>query len=479
MDTPIVPYRITSAADTSVAERERGRVVLAAISDAVIGATPDGRIDGLNRAAEELLGLRARAAIGRPVQDVVPLELDRRGAVPHGASKVRVIHHPLVLAASEGVAGPEDRWWLVRADGSRVPIEASVQPVCDQNDVVIGGLMVCRDISGVLQRQRERAGFFDLSLDLVCVADFEGRLVQCNPAFLRALGFSYAELHMRSLLDLVHPSDRTAAAAEIAGLATGAMMFDFLCRVRRKDGTYRHLEWRATPDPDGLVYCVARDVTDSLRLQSQLSASLNEKVVLLQEVHHRVKNNLQIMSSLIGLQMRKVPENTARGALRECQARIQAIALIHEKLYQSQDYARVPFSDYVHGLVASLLHGRGTLDGRVKIALAVEKIDLGVDLAIPCGLLLNELVSNALTHAFPGGREGSIQIALIALPGDRYRLSVVDDGIGLPPGFDVERVDSLGFQLVATLKEQLDGTLETSGTGGAAFHLTFGGGEET
>jgi two-component sensor histidine kinase len=185
------------------------------------------------------------------------------------------------------------------------------------------------------------------------------------------------------------------------------------------------------------------------------------------------------MSSLIGLQMRKVPENTARGALRECQARIQAIALIHEKLYQSQDYARVPFSDYVHGLVASLLHGRGTLDGRVKIALAVEKIDLGVDLAIPCGLLLNELVSNALTHAFPGGREGSIQIALTALPGDRYRLSVVDDGIGLPPGFDVERVDSLGFQLVATLKEQLDGTLETSGTGGAAFHLTFGGGEET
>jgi two-component sensor histidine kinase len=209
--------------------------------------------------------------------------------------------------------------------------------------------------------------------------------------------------------------------------------------------------------------------------QDELARNLKEREVLLQEVHHRVKNNLQVISSLINMQVRRLEPGPSRDALDECQMRVLAIALIHEKLYQSRDYSEVQFAEYARSLAASVFHTLGVSRSDVALELAIDDIPLGVDRAIPCGLVLNELVTNALKHAFPAGRKGTIRVVLARLAAGRIRLAVEDDGRGLPEGFDIHAVASMGSQLICTLAEQLDAELEVIRGNGATFQLTFSG----
>jgi two-component sensor histidine kinase len=220
----------------------------------------------------------------------------------------------------------------------------------------------------------------------------------------------------------------------------------------------------------------AEQVTESRVLgarQGELARNLKEREVLLQEIHHRVKNNLQVISSLINMQVRKLEAGSSRDALEQCQTRVLAIALIHEKLYQSKDYSEVHFAEYARSLAASVFHALGVSETQVTLELAIDDVPLGVDRAIPCGLLLNELITNALKHAFPGGRAGAVRVELARITGDRLRLVVSDNGVGLPAGVDIQRTGSIGLQLVTTLAEQLEATLEISGDRGATFQLTF------
>ena len=212
------------------------------------------------------------------------------------------------------------------------------------------------------------------------------------------------------------------------------------------------------------------------RVQSrtrELSAALNEREVMLQEIHHRVKNNLQVIASLINMQMRRMHEEASKEALEECKSRIHAIALIHEILYRAHDYAHVRFSEYAAILTRTVLQGTGLVPSDVELSLAMEDVALPVDRAIPCGLILNELVTNALKHAFPNARPGTITVELARVGSDKVRLAVRDDGRGLPETFDLTKPSSVGLQLVATLAEQLGATLEVSSEGGTAFVLTL------
>ena len=206
---------------------------------------------------------------------------------------------------------------------------------------------------------------------------------------------------------------------------------------------------------------------------AELQAALREREVLLQEVHHRVKNNLQVISSLISMQGRALGEEGGRVALEECQTRVQAIALIHEQLYRSKDYARVPFAEYARSLVGNVFRATEGPPERIRLELAIEDVALGVDRAIPCGLILNELITNALRHAFPGGRSGTIRVELGYVAGGAFRLAVRDDGVGLPPGLDVGTAPSLGLQLVSMLAEQLNAGLEVDRDHGTRVGLTL------
>ena len=214
------------------------------------------------------------------------------------------------------------------------------------------------------------------------------------------------------------------------------------------------------------------------RAEERVRASLREKEVLLKEVHHRVKNNLQVISSLLNLQSRSLRDPGAVEVFRESQNRVRSLALVHERLYRSADLARVDFGEYLRNLVSSLFASYSPLvRGGVGYEIDAGETFLGVDLAIPCGLVVNELVSNALKHAFPGGRQGKILISFQRSDGGPYMLRVKDDGVGLPPGLDLANTETLGFQLVHTLTEQLAGTLEWKGEGGTEFTLTFEGRE--
>ncbi len=204
-----------------------------------------------------------------------------------------------------------------------------------------------------------------------------------------------------------------------------------------------------------------------------LPARLREKEILLREVHHRVNNNLQVILSLFQLQLQQVQDPKAQALLVESQNRIYAMALIHEKLYRAANQRTLDFGEYIGGLTAHILRSHGVTGSQVEVAVEAEEIAFSIQTMIPCGLIVNELLSNALKYAFPNGQPGCIRIQLQALPDHRYRLVVHDNGVGLPSDLDIGHTDSLGFQIVAALSEQLGGDWQRSGPPGTTVAITF------
>lgn len=336
------------------------------------------------------------------------------------------------------------------------------------------------------EKLRESDAFFQLSLDMLSTASVDGYFKRINPAF-KLLGWSEQELLSTPFLDLVHPDDVAATLAEVKKLSHGIETLHFENRYRCKDGSYRWISWVSSPDANGTLYGTGRDVTEQklaqqeherlneqLRAQSaHLQTSLREREVLLQEIHHRVKNNLQVISSLINLQIRKLEAGDNRDALEECRARVQAIALIHEKLYQSNDFSRIPFSEYAKSLASSVFQASRSSSTKVQLDLVIDDLALAVDQAIPCGLILNELIGNALKHGFPDGRSGTVKVRFERVQGRELCLTVANDGVELPVGFETQDSASLGLHLVRTLTGQLNGKLNVTRRTGTSFELRF------
>jgi PAS domain S-box-containing protein len=220
-----------------------------------------------------------------------------------------------------------------------------------------------------------------------------------------------------------------------------------------------------------LYHAAQAELTRRTQVEAQLQASLQEKEVLLQEIHHRVKNNLQIVSSLLNLQARAVDDPHLRAILRDSRQRLQAMALIHEDLYQAHDLGRVPFGTYVRQLTAQLFRAYGGAARRIRLTVHADALDLEIDKATPCGLILHELLANALTHAFHDGRSGAIEVAL-RRAAQNLTLSVKDTGIGMPDALGGHPPGALGLKLVAMLTNQLGGTVIFAQEGGTTFTLT-------
>jgi two-component sensor histidine kinase/CheY-like chemotaxis protein len=211
--------------------------------------------------------------------------------------------------------------------------------------------------------------------------------------------------------------------------------------------------------------------------EDELRRALAEKDLLLRELYHRVKNNMQIISSLLDLPATSITDPRVLETFRISQARVRAMALVHEKLYQAKDLTRIIFSDYVQDLVAELFSSYGVAQDRIHLKLAIDINGdvIPVDTAVPCGLIINELLSNSVKYAFPEGRPGEVRIELRRLTAHRYRLIVADNGIGLPHDFDIAEAQTLGLRLVYSLcREQLNGTVVTTMNQGATeFRITF------
>ncbi|MFB2876273.1 PAS domain S-box protein [Floridanema aerugineum] len=215
------------------------------------------------------------------------------------------------------------------------------------------------------------------------------------------------------------------------------------------------------------------DISDRKETEDKLKTSLKEKEVLLKEIHHRVKNNLQVISSLLKLQSGYINDQQTLALFGDSQNRVKAMALIHEKLYQSSDLARISLSEYIHQLADNLVNSYALKANNIKLNIFVAQLFLDVDTAIPCGLIINELLSNSLKYAFPDGKSGEINIEFKLLGQEKLYLKVSDNGIGLPADFQLEETESLGLQLVYNLTEQLGGNLTIDSSNGTSFKIIF------
>ncbi|MBI5591519.1 MAG: hypothetical protein HY881_13660 [Deltaproteobacteria bacterium] len=213
------------------------------------------------------------------------------------------------------------------------------------------------------------------------------------------------------------------------------------------------------------------------KAEAQIKRSLKEKEALLKEIHHRVKNNLQIIQSMLNLQLPQIKDEKAIALFKESQNRVYSMALIHEKLYQSESLAKIDFHEYIKSLTSYLFISYGATARAIRPRIRIEDISLDVDTTIPCALIINELVSNSLKHAFPASRRaeetGEITIGLRRDTGDGFLLAVGDNGVGLPEGFEIESSDSLGLKLVNVLVKQLAGTILIGEGRGAEFTISF------
>ena len=207
--------------------------------------------------------------------------------------------------------------------------------------------------------------------------------------------------------------------------------------------------------------------------EAQIRASMEEKEMLLREIHHRVKNNLQIILGLLSLQAGHLGQTQPDKVIEDIQSQVQSIALVHEKLYHTGALTRIDFREYATELVAQLGHMHRDLVKEITFDLKSDPLCLNIDTAVSCGLIINELVTNALSHAFPNGRSGRVQIELRQNGEKRLNLSVTDDGIGLPAALDVQESGSLGLNIVNNLVQQLAGTIERLPNPGTAFKISF------
>jgi PAS domain S-box-containing protein len=298
--------------------------------------------------------------------------------------------------------------------------------------------------------------------ELVAVSTGEGNLVYLSPMCLSLLGRDPKELIGHPCTDFVAPEDRDAVLGMMDSPGENSATA-VTVRCCRKDGSYAWVEVKVSRLETStwtqpMIVLTLHDVTAHREHDQQMQSTLREKEVLLREVYHRVKNNLQVIQSLLKMSARTLPTGEMRDLMTDTIQRVHAMALVHERLYQMDDLAHLSLSSYLLDLFEGALSSSSMQPGQVHIGLDAEDIRLTLDGAIPFGLLLNELLSNSLKHGFPGGRRGTVDVSIHRVS-DAVHLVVKDDGIGLPEHFKAEARTSMGMKLAASLAHQLGGSL--------------------
>jgi PAS domain S-box-containing protein len=435
----------------------------AQLGAAVVG--PHGTFERVNLAFAQMHGFTVEELIGKPV--AIAYAPEWRARLPE------------IFQTVEEQGGLRFAADHVRKDGTVFPVIVDATAIGGASGAPHYRAVYVQDISE--QKRAERAGEWKARAVLDAIPDLMFRL-DADGVYLDYKAHRSDELYASPDMiigartrDLMPP----AFAEEILGyirktLETGVMQ-QWEYQLPLAHGL-QDFEARMVVCGTNEVLAIVRNITSIKQAERMIQSNLREKDVLLQEVHHRVKNNLQVISSLISMQLRGLGGtggSLERDALRSCQGRVQAIALVHEKLYQTENYAQVPFSTYAGSLAASIFESTGVSPDAVRLVLAIEAFDLAVDKAIPCGLILNELISNALKHAFPDDRRGVLRVELVKVDRATADLTVADDGQGMAEPLDITTCKSLGMRLVSTLARQLRGRLTVTHQPGVTVRVTF------
>jgi len=321
------------------------------------------------------------------------------------------------------------------------------------------------------QREARYRGLFESAFEAFAI--YDGSIIlEHNSGFARMFGYSPYELVGLPLSIFIAPQSMAVFKDKLTSESTQP----FEVMGQKKDGGPMYIEATArsyTHNSERANLIAVRDITHRKQFEAQLRASLEEKEVLLKEIHHRVKNNLQIISSLLSLQAADLKDANLLAQYQDSQDRIRSMALIHERLYRSSDLAHIDFGNYLQDLTSSLVQTYRQQARGITLQISTAPVLLDIDTAVPCGLIVNELVSNALKHAFCDGQGGVIAVELRADPDDRLSLTVKDDGVGFPEDLDYRKTASLGLQLVNSLAHQLGGTVELRGGVGTEFAIHF------
>ncbi len=371
-----------------------------------------------------------------------------------------------IMAASENEVGQEKIRIDVAVDG--MDFQVNYLPMLD----VDGNLELALFSTGSVSEEKNKESFFN-SKELAIVesigegigmVDEEDNLVWVNKRFAKMLDYDKEELLSKNVRDILVVNDLGKLDKENR-LRKEGKTSQYTLKMKRRDGRVLDILITASPwwDDEGKfkgAFGVVTDITDQVRAEETLSEELTRKDMLLKEIHHRIKNNLQVISSLLKLQSLHVNDPKAKAMFLESRNRVNSISIIHEKLYQSENFSRILFSDYIRDLVPKLARDLKAGGSHVNVLMDLEDIYLESEMAIPCGLILNELITNAYKHAFPQG-EGTIKICLSNDPSEKGDLliRVKDDGVGFS---DLERIqegDTMGLNIISILTKQIGGKI--------------------
>lgn len=577
-------------AETLLKESEDNlRLILTSAAEAIYGLDVDGNCTFCNPACIRLLGYEEpEELLGTNIHNLVHTSQEQISPDIESC--------PVKKSYKTGKHVHVDDVVFWRKDGSTFNAECWSYPTIKDGEIV-GAVVTFIDITQRLDIEKDRDRLFNFSIDMMCIAGFDGYFKKLNPAWEKTLGWTTTELTSKPYQEFMHPDDRERTARLIKSLKKGDNILKFDNRYLCNDGSYKWLSWNAyILSEEELVFGVARDatelkeneealkesekkyrkifenvqdvfyqtdlegkiteispsieryskfkpselignpvelvyldpedrefllnaiqdkgevadyevtlvnkdktqffvsvnahyllnsqnqpigvegslrdITDRKKMELELRKSLEEKEMLVKEIHHRVKNNLMVISSLLNLQSRYIKDKKALSMFKESQNRAKSMALIHERLYRSTDLKSIDFGDYLRTLATDLYRTYVPEPSRIELDMNVEKVMIDINTAIPLGLIVNELLSNSMKHAFPGKREGEINLEF-GITDDEFVLVVGDNGIGFPEDLEFQNTSSLGLQLVNTLTRQISGIIELDTTNGTLFSIKF------
>lgn len=333
----------------------------------------------------------------------------------------------------------------------------------------------------LMEEKDKKQMYLDIAEVILVALDKNGQITLINRKGCRILGYEYGELIGKNWFETCLPLKiRYDVFNVFKQLMEGKIeaVEYFENPVLNSTGEERLIAWHNAilrnehGDIAGTLSS-GQDITEQKQAENELKNSLKEKELLVKEVHHRVKNNMAVISSLLNLQAEKFEEPSVLNAFRDSQHRIRSMALVHEKLYQAKDLSKIEFSQYINDLSQQVSRSNEFQGTSISVKVKADNIKLGIDTAIPCGLIINELLTNAFKYAFPNNRRGEIHIHMKLVKNKFYKLIISDNGVGLPGHIDVQNPSGFGLNLVYLLTQQLEGEVKAQREKGTTFIITF------
>ena len=453
-----------------VIERNRQLALIVDSSiDAIIGKDLEGIITSWNAGAERVYGYSEEEIIGKPISLLVP---------PEKVDDLRVILEK--FSTGERIENYETV--RRRKDGSIIPVSLTISPIRDASGNIIGASTIARDITGRKRAEealKESEEMFRKPVEHSPVGIYfvEDNIIRyANPKLAEILGYTRDELLMSPIENVISGGDIKTVREFIASILRGdegGRGIEF--QGVKKDGTLVDLIAYGSSmiyQGHAAIFGTIIDITERKRAEEQIALSLHEKEILLAEIHHRIKNNMQVITSIIGMEEEKIQDPLVRAIFKKNRNRIQSIACVHELAYKSSQFARISLAELVKKITSTILYSLQGEKRSISFDTNVSDVTIDLDKAVPFGILINELVTNSVMYAFPEGRTGTITITL-RTEGKNMIFVFADDGEGYPPGIDFEYPQSSGLELIRGLTKQLRGTVEKMNIKGTSYRFVF------